>query len=74
MIEAGIATYGTQGFFSSRQDVCNEAKLTERYFMNHLRKGENFSKRYSRNDWQNAKLFNPKVGSWLHLNPRIWSL
>ena len=37
LIEAGIETYGTQGFFSvTVKDVCNEAKLTERYFYDSL--------------------------------------
>ena len=33
LIEAGIEAYGTHGFFSvTVKDICNEAKLTERYF------------------------------------------
>ncbi len=41
LIEAGIATYGTQGFFSvTVKDVCNEAKLTERYFYESFKKSE----------------------------------
>ena len=41
LIEAGIATYGTQGFFSvTFKDVCNEAKLTERYFYESFKKSE----------------------------------
>ena len=40
-IEAGIAMYGTQGFFSvTVKDVCNEAKLTERYFYESFKKSE----------------------------------
>lgn len=42
LIEAGIAMYGTQGFFSvTVKDVCNEAKLTERYFYESFKKSEN---------------------------------
>ena len=42
LIEAGIETYGTQGFFSvTVKDVCNEAKLTERYFYESFKKSEN---------------------------------
>ncbi|NEU35859.1 TetR/AcrR family transcriptional regulator, partial [bacterium LRH843] len=34
-------TYGTQGFFSvTVKDVCNEAKLTERYFYESFKKSE----------------------------------
>ncbi|MCU4306145.1 TetR/AcrR family transcriptional regulator [Acinetobacter ursingii] len=41
LIEAGIETYGTQGFFSvTVKDVCNEAKLTERYFYESFKKSE----------------------------------
>ena len=41
LIEAGIAMYGTQGFFSvTVKDVCNEAKLTERYFYESFKKSE----------------------------------
>ena len=41
LIEAGIATYGTHGFFSvTVKDVCNEAKLTERYFYESFKKSE----------------------------------
>ena len=33
LIEAGIEAYGTHGFFAvTVKDICNEAKLTERYF------------------------------------------
>ena len=42
LIEAGIETYGTHGFFSvTVKDVCNEAKLTERYFYESFKKSEN---------------------------------
>ncbi len=41
LIEAGIATYGTHGFFSvTVKDVCQEAKLTERYFYESFKKSE----------------------------------
>ena len=41
LIEAGIETYGTQGFFSvTVKDVCQEAKLTERYFYESFKKSE----------------------------------
>ena len=41
LIEAGIETYGSQGFFSvTVKDVCNEAKLTERYFYESFKKSE----------------------------------
>lgn len=41
LIEAGIETYGTHGFFSvTVKDVCNEAKLTERYFYESFKKSE----------------------------------
>ena len=41
LIEAGIETYGIQGFFSvTVKDVCNEAKLTERYFYESFKKSE----------------------------------
>ena len=41
LIEAGIETYGTQGFFSvTVKDVCNEAKRTERYFYESFKKSE----------------------------------
>ncbi|MDO7245097.1 TetR/AcrR family transcriptional regulator [Acinetobacter pittii] len=41
LIEAGIATYGTFGFFSvTVKDVCQEAKLTERYFYESFKKSE----------------------------------
>lgn len=42
LIEAGIEAYGTQGFFSvTVKDICNEAKLTERYFYESFKKSEN---------------------------------
>ncbi len=41
LIEAGIEAYGTQGFFSvTVKDICNEAKLTERYFYESFKKSE----------------------------------
>lgn len=41
LIEAGIHLYGTNGFFSvTVKDVCNEAKLTERYFYESFKKSE----------------------------------
>ena len=41
LIEAGIQAYGTQGFFSvTVKDICNEAKLTERYFYESFKKSE----------------------------------
>ena len=41
LIEAGIETYGTHGFFSvTVKDVCIEAKLTERYFYESFKKSE----------------------------------
>ena len=41
LIEAGIETYGTHGFFSvTVKDICNEAKLTERYFYESFKKSE----------------------------------
>ena len=41
LIEAGIAAYGTHGFFSvTVKDICNEAKLTERYFYESFKKSE----------------------------------
>lgn len=41
LIEAGIATSGTLGFFSvTVKDVCQEAKLTERYFYESFKKSE----------------------------------
>ncbi len=41
LIEAGIATHGTLGFFSvTVKDVCQEAKLTERYFYESFKKSE----------------------------------
>lgn len=40
-IQAGIEMYGTHGFFSvTVKDVCNEAKLTERYFYESFKKSE----------------------------------
>ena len=41
LIEAGIEAYGTQGFFAvTVKDICNEAKLTERYFYESFKKSE----------------------------------
>ena len=41
LIEAGIESYGTHGFFSvTVKDICNEAKLTERYFYESFKKSE----------------------------------
>lgn len=41
LIEAGIETYGTQGFFTvTVKDVCQQAKLTERYFYESFKKSE----------------------------------
>lgn len=41
LIEAGIQTYGTHGFFSvTVKDICKEAKLTERYFYESFKKSE----------------------------------
>lgn len=42
IIQAGIEAYGRQGFFSvTVKDICNEAKLTERYFYESFKKSEN---------------------------------
>ena len=44
-IEAGLQTYGTQGFFSvTIKDICNEAKLTERYFYESFKRSEELFK------------------------------
>ena len=41
LIEAGIEAYGTHGFFAvTVKDICNEAKLTERYFYESFKKSE----------------------------------
>lgn len=41
LIEAGIEAYGRYGFFSvTVKDICNEAKLTERYFYESFKKSE----------------------------------
>ncbi len=41
LIEAGIESYGTHGFFSvTVKDICSEAKLTERYFYESFKKSE----------------------------------
>ena len=42
LIEAGIEAYGTHGFFAvTVKDICNEAKLTERYFYESFKKVSN---------------------------------
>lgn len=41
LIKAGIQAYGTHGFFSvTVKDICNQAKLTERYFYESFQKSE----------------------------------
>jgi AcrR family transcriptional regulator len=41
LIQAGIETYGRQGFFAvTVKDICNEAKLTERYFYESFKKSD----------------------------------
>ncbi|MFH7766016.1 TetR/AcrR family transcriptional regulator [Acinetobacter sp. BSP-28] len=41
LIEAGIEAYGTHGFFAvTVKDICNEAKLTERYFYESFKKSD----------------------------------
>ena len=41
LIEAGIEAYGSHGFFSvTVKDICQEAKLTERYFYESFKKSE----------------------------------
>jgi len=41
LIEAGIEVYGTHGFFAvTVKDICNEAKLTERYFYESFKKSD----------------------------------
>ena len=41
LIEAGLQTYGTLGFFSvTIKDICKEAKLTERYFYESFKRSE----------------------------------
>lgn len=41
LIAAGIESYGTYGFFSvTVKDVCQQAKLTERYFYESFKKSE----------------------------------
>lgn len=45
LIEAGIEAYGTHGFFSvTVKDICNEAKLTERYFYESFKKVKTYFK------------------------------
>lgn len=45
LIEAGLQIYGTQGFFSvTVRDICNEAKLTERYFYESFKRSEELFK------------------------------
>ena len=41
LIQAGIQAYGRQGFFAvTVKDICNEAKLTERYFYESFKKSD----------------------------------
>ena len=41
LIEAGIEAYGTHGFFAvTVKDICNQAKLTERYFYESFKKSD----------------------------------
>ena len=41
LIEAGLQTYGTRGFFAvTIKDICQEAKLTERYFYESFKRSE----------------------------------
>ncbi len=41
LIEAGIEAYGSQGFFAvTVKDICNGAKLTERYFYESFKKSD----------------------------------
>ena len=41
LIQAGIEAYGRQGFFAvTVKDICNEAKLTERYFYESFKKSD----------------------------------
>lgn len=41
LIQAGIEAYGHQGFFAvTVKDICNEAKLTERYFYESFKKSD----------------------------------
>lgn len=41
LIDAGLQTYGTLGFFSvTIKDICKEAKLTERYFYESFKRSE----------------------------------
>ena len=41
LIEAGIEAYGRHGFFAvTVKDICNEAKLTERYFYESFKKSD----------------------------------
>lgn len=45
LIAAGLQAYGTQGFFSvTIKDICNEAKLTERYFYESFKRSEELFK------------------------------
>lgn len=41
LIQAGIEAYGRQGFFAvTVKDICNQAKLTERYFYESFKKSD----------------------------------
>ena len=41
LIQAGIQAYGRQGFFAvTVKDICNQAKLTERYFYESFKKSD----------------------------------
>lgn len=45
LIDAGLQAYGTQGFFAvTVKDICNEAKLTERYFYESFKRSEELFK------------------------------
>lgn len=45
LMEAGLQAYGTQGFFAiTVKDICNEAKLTERYFYESFKRSEELFK------------------------------
>ncbi len=44
-IDAGLQAYGTHGFFSvTIKDICNEARLTERYFYESFKRSEELFK------------------------------
>ena len=45
LIEAGLQAYGTHGFFAvTIKDICQEAKLTERYFYESFKRSEELFK------------------------------